>query len=332
MSMDSTPADSLLPATQTTPGTGGAPPSMTHTIFLGPNGIRAGWRLLLFLTILVAGISGANYGLRHIPAFVSWAKSQPNRTITPAFQIATEGLLVLLLFFSVWIMTKIEKRSFADYGLPSTGAFGKRFWQGIPFGFVSLSALLGLIAALHGFSLAGLEVRGAEAVKYGVLFGVGFILVGIFEEFLFRGYMQATLGSGIGFWPAAILLAILFGGLHLGNPGEANTGAFMAGCSGLLAAFSLRRTGNLWFPIGLHAAWDWGETYFYGVPDSGQLAKGRLLNSSFHGPDWLTGGTVGPEGSLFVFAVLVLTGVAIHYVFPAKRAAAAVPLPLILDS
>ncbi|MFY9527383.1 MAG: CPBP family intramembrane glutamic endopeptidase, partial [Candidatus Acidiferrales bacterium] len=104
--------------------------------------------------------------------------------------------------------------------------------------------------------------------------------------------------------------------------GEAKTGALKAGCFGLLAAFSLQRTGNLWFAIGMHAAWDWGETYFYGVPDSGLLAKGRLLHSSFHGPDWLTGGTVGPEGSLLVFAVLVLTGVAIHYVFPAKRGAA----------
>ncbi|MGB2888581.1 MAG: hypothetical protein WBC04_12875, partial [Candidatus Acidiferrales bacterium] len=160
MSMDSSPTDSLLPATETTPAPTGQPPSMIHTIFLGPNGIRAGWRLLLFLAVFVAGSSGASYGLKRIPAFVSWVKSQPKGTITPTFQIATEGLLVLVLFFSAWIMAKIEKRSFADYGLPSGVAFGKRFWQGIPFGFVSLSALLGLIAALHGFSLAGLEVRG----------------------------------------------------------------------------------------------------------------------------------------------------------------------------
>lgn len=88
---------------------------------------------------------------------------------------------------------------------------------------------------------------------------------------------------------------------------------------GILAAFALSRTGNIWFPIGMHAAWDWGETFFYSTPDSGFLAQGHLLNSSFHGPTWLTGGSVGPEGSVFAFVVLALGGVGIHFLFPAKR-------------
>ena len=297
-------------------------PSVLNTIFMGPHGIRAGWRLLMFLAIFFAIASAGSFGLRHIPAFASWAKSQPPGTIVATFQIVTECLAILFLFLSAWIMSKIENRSFADYGLPASSAFGKRFWQGIPFGFGSLSLLLGVIAILHGFSFAGTESHGVDAVKYGLLFGVAFILVGIFEEFSFRGYMQATLQQGIGFWPAAILLSILFGAIHLQNLGEAKIGAVMAGSFGLLAAFSLQRTGNLWFPIGMHAAWDWGETYFYGVPDSGQLATGRLLNSSSHGPAWLTGGTVGPEGSVLVFAVLVLTAVAIHFAFPPRRRAA----------
>jgi hypothetical protein len=69
----------------------------------------------------------------------------------------------------------------------------------------------------------------------------------------------------------------------------------------------------------MHAAWNWGETYFYSVPDSGMVAKGHLLNSSFHGPDWLTGGTVGPEASVFAFVVLALSAAAVHYLFPANR-------------
>ena len=110
---------------------------------------------------------------------------------------------------------------------------------------------------------------------------------------------------------------MVFGALHLGNTGEAKFGAVMAGAFGLLAAFSLWRTGNLWFAIGMHGAWDWGESFFYGVPDSGVALKGHLMNASFHGPEWLTGGTVGPEGSILVAAVLVLwPRSAIHYMFP----------------
>lgn len=295
------------------------PPSIVHTIFLGPNGIRAGWRLLMFLAMFFAIARAVGFGLGHIPAFVSWAKSHPAGTIVATFQTATEALAVLMLCFSAWVMSKIEKRSFADYGLPLRDAFGKRFWLGVPFGFGALSLLLGVIALLHGFSLAGTESHGANAAKYGLLFAIAFILVGIFEEFSFRGYMQATLQQGIGFWPAAILLSIAFGAIHLQNLGEAKIGAVMAGSFGLVAAFSLRRTGNLWFPIGMHAAWDWGETYFYGVPDSGLLATGRLFKSASHGPNWLTGGTVGPEGSYLVFPVLLLICVAIHFAFPAPR-------------
>jgi uncharacterized protein len=78
----------------------------------------------------------------------------------------------------------------------------------------------------------------------------------------------------------------------------------------------IRRTGTLWFAVGYHAAWDWAETFFYGTPDSGLLGAGRFLNSSSHGPNWLTGGSAGPEGSVFAFLVLVLCALLIHLRFP----------------
>jgi CAAX protease family protein len=289
--------------------------------FVGPNGLRAGWRLAIFLVLFVLLVGLAGQVARHIPAaHAAQEQARAEGVLAPIPQIIGEGITVIILLICAFIMTKIEKRSFADYGLPARGAFGVRFWQGIPYGFAMLSVLLVAIYAAHGFSLEGLALHGAAAVKYGVLWAVGFVLVGVFEEFSFRGYLQATLASGIRFWPAAIVLSLAFGALHLGNHGEAKFGAFMAGSFGILAAFALLRTGSLWFPIGMHAAWDWAETYFYGVPDSGLLAKGHLFNSSFSGPGWLTGGTVGPEGSYLVLVVLVLAGIGIHFLFPAAPA------------
>jgi membrane protease YdiL (CAAX protease family) len=298
----------------------GLPPLQrwAHKLFLGPHGLRAGWRILIFVGLFLAAMTVLQAALTHVPAIHAWLQHRVRGVMTPGILLLSESLSVLSLLFAAWVMTRIEKRSFADYGLPGSAMFGKRFWQGVPYGFAMVTLLMALIAALHGFSLGGCALSLGDALRYAALYMIGFLLVGVFEEFSFRGYLQATLGSGIGFWPAAVLLAVVFGGGHLHNPSEAEYGALMAGSFGLLAAFSLRRTGNIWFAIGMHAAWDWGETYFYSVPDSGILAKGHLLNSSFHGPEWLTGGTVGPEASVFAFVVLALSAAAIHYLFPAK--------------
>jgi membrane protease YdiL (CAAX protease family) len=294
-----------------------------HGALVGPNGIRAGWRLLiaicLFFAIAIALVRIPSVRARLLP------QNQGAIVITPVTLFFTEGVPALAALLTALVMTRIEKRSFADYGLPGNAAFGKRFWQGIVYGFIMVSLMMGLIAALHGFSPGGFALGGGTALRYALLYLLGFILVAFFEEFSFRGYLQATLASGIGFWPAAALLAVVFGASHLSNPGEAKFGAFTVASFGLLCAFILRRTGSIWFAIGMHCAWDWGETFFYSVPDSGVLAKGHLMNPSFHGPTWLTGGSVGPEGSVFAFVVLVLSAAAIHFMFPAKSVADSAP-------
>jgi membrane protease YdiL (CAAX protease family) len=293
-----------------------APPQRDmHRIFIGSNEIRAGWRLALAIAIFLALLTAISGAVALVPRARDWAFGKG-----PVGLFFSEGMMALALVVTVGVMARIEKRSWADYGLPRSAAFGKRFWQGAPYGFAMLSILMGLMAASRVFSLGGRALVGGDVVGYGLLYLAGFTLVAFFEEFSFRGYMQATLASGIGFWPAAVLLAVAFGALHLGNEGEAKFGAAMAGAFGLLAAFTLRRTGNLWFAIGMHSAWDWGESYFYGVPDSGVVLKGHLMNPSFHGPAWLTGGTVGPEGSVLVAAVLVVAAIGVHSIFPRRAA------------
>lgn len=298
------------------PPFGGAEPAQpAHSFFSGPNGLRAGWRLLIAFAIFVPLSAGIGSALTHFPPLRAWVRAQKGG-MTPGLAIFSEGTVFLALMLTAFLMTRIEHRSFADYGLPLDQTFGKRFWQGMPVGFAMLSILMALIAAAHDFSLGHLALSAAGTFHYGLLYMLAFILVGLFEEFSFRGYLQATLASGIGFWPAAVVLAVAFGGIHLRNSGEAAFGALAAGCFGLVAALSLRRTGNLWFAIGMHAAWDWGETFFYSVPDSGITAQGHLLNSSFHGSRWVSGGSIGPEGSIFVLLVLGLWAVVIHYMFP----------------
>jgi hypothetical protein len=153
-------------------------------------------------------------------------------------------------------------------------------------------------------------------LKFAAFWAVLFLVVGLFEEFVTRGYTQFTLTQGIGFWPAAILLSAAFGAIHLGNQGEGWIGALGAACIGLFFCLTLRRTGTLWFAVGMHASWDWGETFFYSVPDSGLIAPGHLLKSSFHGSRWLTGGSVGPEGSVLLVLIIAVLWITFDRLYP----------------
>jgi len=277
-------------------------------LFIGPNGLRAGWRLLLF--ILIAVIVGLLLS-RILPSTA--------QGLTPWGFIRGEGIGFLSLALASTVMARIENRSFADYALPLRNAFGARFWFGALWGFIGLSALLVAIRAERGFSFGTVALEGTRLATYAALWAIAFLLVGLLEEFLVRGYTLYTLTTGIGFWPSAVLLSIIFGAGHLRNPQESWAGGLAAAMIGLFFCFTVRRTGDLWFAIGLHATWDYSESFLYSVPDSGVMVEGHLLNSSFHGPTWLTGGPVGPEGSVLVYVVIGTMLVAFHHVYPNVR-------------
>jgi len=274
--------------------------------------MRGGWRLLIYAAF-VAGLGfGGGLVLRQ---FV-----RPSHGVfSPGYMFIQEAFSFSVIFAAAVIMAQIERQSVGVYGLPIRGAFGKLFWQGCLIGLVEISALVGLIAAFGGYSFGGLAIHGREVLRWGVLWAVFFVFVGLFEEFLFRGYTQYTLADSIGFWPAAVVLSCSFGAVHLGNPGEGWVGAAGVVAIGLIFAFALRRTGNLWLCVGWHASFDFGETFLYSVPNSGVVFSGHLSNASLHGAAWLTGGTVGPEGSVFSCLTMGILALAIHVLFPAKK-------------
>jgi membrane protease YdiL (CAAX protease family) len=271
-------------------------PAIFRRIFFNSQELRAGWRLLIFLAMVAALIKGSSLVFRRFLPGLGDDSSFLLREVTD----------FLVFLFASWIMGRMEHRTIADYGLPWRKMFRTQFWQGALVGFAAITGLLVAMRIAGVFSFGTVAIHGSEVWKWGAIWLLVFILVALREEFRARGYALFTLSSGIGFWPAAIVSAAFFGYSHRGNSGEDWIGLFNAGAFGLLACFLLLRTGNLWFPIGLHTAFDWGETYFYGVADSGQVLPGHLLNSSSAGPAWLSGGTVGPEGSLLCTLMIVV--------------------------
>jgi membrane protease YdiL (CAAX protease family) len=280
-------------------------------IFWNERELRAGWRLAIFAALVFLLASGGT-ALSRFLHLVSPGSTTAGSTL---FQ---ECRLFLATLAATAIMAWLERRPIGTYGLPGAGAFRARFWQGAAWGFAMIAATILLIRVLGGFSFGELALNGTSAWCYAFIWGVTFLSVGFLEEYLFRGYALFTLSTGLGFWPAASMLSAAFGAVHLNNPGEGKVGALSVFVVGMFLCLTLRRTGNLWLAVGLHAAFDWGETFLFSVPDSGLVLPGHLLDSSLHGPAWLTGGTVGPEGSVMVFVVLAVSAVIFSRVYPAS--------------
>jgi membrane protease YdiL (CAAX protease family) len=287
-----------------------APPRRNPVLF-NDQGLRSGWRLLIY--VLLVGITFFLIG------FVARKLGAHARGVPPPSAVLVQELLGFSVVFGcALIMSRLERRSPGDYGLPLSDAFGKKFWLGIVFGLVEISVLIGLISAFGGYSFGSIALSHKGILGWGLLHLALFTAVGFFEEFLFRGYTQFTLADGIGFWPAALILSLGFGAVHLSNPGEGPVGAASVALVGIFFAFTLYRTGNLWYAVGLHASFDWGETYLFSVPNSGTFMEGHLSNSILHGAKWLTGGTVGPEGSVFCFLTMGLQFLVVIWLFPKK--------------
>jgi membrane protease YdiL (CAAX protease family) len=294
-----------------------APPGGTingpKAILWNEHELRAGWRLLIFLLLFALFASAET--------FLTIALHLPQVTrgeLTATALLLQEGLGAIAAMAAAAILGLLERRAFGVYGLPGAEAFGARFWQGMAWGIVMITAMIMLIRLLGGFSFGELALRGSLVWRYAMVWGLVFLCVGFFEEFLFRGYAQFTLATGLQFWPAATMLSAAFGALHLANGGEDRVGALSVFVIGMFFCLTLRRTGNLWFAVGLHASFDWGETFLFSVPNSGIVAPGHLLNSSFHGPAWLTGGSVGPEGSVMAFVVVGVAAVIFSRVYPPR--------------
>ena len=282
----------------------------THPIFLGPDGLRPGWRIFLYLGMGIVLFMLLSSLERLIPEHgAGWLW----RSMFLQFVMALSVLL------PAYVMAAIEQRPFSSYGFPLRKV-GAWFGLGVLWGILALSTLMLLLWLVGVFSFGSLSLHGPRILRFALFWGVFFLLVAVFEEFAFRGYSQFTLAQGIGFWPAACVLSLFFGALHLGlNEGESAVGAFCAAAIGLFFCFTLRRSGSLWFALGMHASWDWGESYLYSVPDSGGTVAGHLLNSSFHGARWLTGGTVGPEGSVLALVVIAASWVVFDRIYPAEK-------------
>jgi membrane protease YdiL (CAAX protease family) len=237
------------------------------------------------------------------------AAAKTNRPLSFA---GNEALVFGLVLLISWLMSRIEHRRFGEYGLGGNRRRWPQLGQGALVGFGALSVLILFLYLGHWIAFGGMLLHSpGEVLKEGFLWLIAFILVGFVEEFSFRGYLQFTLARGIGlgavgFFIAALVFNLGFGFAHGNTPAESPMGMWAAGLFGFVFCISLWYTRSLWWAIGFHATWDWGQSYFYGTANGGVVMQGALLDSHPQGKLLLSGGPTGPEGSALCLSVIML--------------------------
>lgn len=274
-------------------------------IFVGTGGLRVVWGCALFVLIALS----LTFAFQNVAAgWLERLDSAPDGSRTPGHVALDRTLQWFAAIIATWCMSRIEKRRLSAYGFGMKG-FARLYLRGALVGFACLSFLLLVLWLAGAWRIDGMHLHGPAAWVYAFAWGGAFALAAFSEETQMRGYLLAVLSRGMTFWPAAITLSLLFGALHLGNGGENRIGILSAVVAGIVFSYTIRRTGSLAFAFGMHAAWDWGESFFYGTPDSGQHVYGYLFASHASGNAFISGGSAGPEGSLLAVPVFVLMGV-----------------------
>lgn len=285
--------------------------------FIGTGGLRGGWRFSAFLASVLLLQAGA-YKLASL--FIP--DQYLNAFTAPASAVSGIVDIVVVLVAS-YTLARVERRGFDWFGFPLRLAFRMDFWRGILLGAAMVSLLVLFALVGNGAVIHGLAIHGPAFAGWLLLWIVAMILLGISEELLFRGYPLAALTGGLGFWPAAIALSLIFGGAHyFGKPMETIADGINVTMLGLFVCYTIRRTGTLWFAIGFHAAFDFFALGFYAAPNTGNNGlplDNHLLDVAYTGPTWLTGGPQGLEASWLTLPLLLASFALVHRLYPENR-------------
>ena len=291
-----------------------ARPWSLRWIFLGPQGLRAGWGIAIFFLIIGAVMIPTVLTLSALGMSSAELKADGGSAMG-AFKGELIGLFTVAA--ATFLMTLVERRPISAYGLSLKKALPLAA-HGLATGVGLMALLTGLLVAAGALKIDGPALHGDEIWRQGAYWGLAFIAVGVFEELLMRGYLLATLARGLNARWAAVITSVLFGLGHVSNTGEGWVGIVSAVLIALVLAWSVFKTGSLIWAFGFHAAWDWAESYLFGLGDSGFQAKGVLLAAHPTGAPLLSGGATGPEGSVLCLLTIVAAAALVRWTLPAR--------------
>ena len=281
-------------------------------------------KILIFLGVffVVSFAEGFGSVLFIMPALMSWAmgKADPE---TGQLQISDEemnakvnslmedpsmtaimlyatvlGTLVVLLFCRF-----VEGRKFRTMGFRAKHAAGQ-YLGGLVSGFVMFSAVIGL--AFLGGGLQWNGFQSAPTVGLLLIF-IGYVIQGMSEEVIFRGYLMTTTMRHQAVWVAILVNALGFGLAHCANTGYSLLAQVNLMLYAIMISLYILRTDNLWGACAIHSVWNFAQGNFYGLPASGIDSGDSIFSMSLAGSDLVNGGAFGLEAGLPTTIVMLVS-------------------------
>ena len=300
--------------------------------------LRAFWRVVVHFAVIFVGLQLVSAILRPVVSAIQGSNgSGPNPLSAMAAQLLT-GLVYV--FVTILAAKLLDRRSFSDYGI----VWNARWLRDLVFGLL-LGALL--IGAIFVFELAMgwvtveslfLTVLPLPFAASFLLFLVLFILVGAYEELVFRGYQLKNIAEGFNFGRLSgrtavflgwIISSILFGLIHAANPGATAYTTFKITLAGLFLGLPFMLTGELALSIGIHVAWNFFQGNVFGFPVSGNtVMRTTIVDTVQGGPDLWTGGGFGPEAGLLGLIAMIVGSLAVVWYVKRTRGTLSLSLSL----
>lgn len=287
------------------------------SIFFNPvKRLRSGWRFLIFcflfvaLTFVLLAAVGAIFQLFGL-------LERANDDSPALFALQFFAVLPAAILVGWLCANKIENLPFKSLGWSFDGA---RWLRDLTLGFALGAASL-LLAALVVMICGDLRFAFNQTASQTAILNTIFASLAVFalgaasEEAMFRGYALQTFARARLVWVAILLTSAFFAVAHIGNPNVTVFGLLNTALAGIWFVAAYLKTRNLWFPFGLHWAWNWTMGAILGIPVSGieRLTPAPLLNSFDNSPTWLSGGHYGLEGGAACTAALIISTVFIWF-------------------
>ena len=276
------------------------------TIFINPElqYMRAGWRIGIFVLIFSA---------------CSLIIGGPVVLLVKQFEVLKLAVIptfatYVALTLATWIMLRfVDKRPFYSVGLFFHNRWGKELLQGILLGSGMMTTI---VVVFFAGGMITIEFRELEIGTMLLIFlnsAALYTVVGYGEELMFRGYILQVFAEGTSRLVAALTISILFAFAHAKNPNVSTFGLINVGLAGLWLSVAYYKTNALWLAIGLHISWNFFQGFVYSLPVSGTTSdKEQIGKAIVTGPEWLTGGTFGPEGGALATLMLIISIILIY--------------------